>query len=63
MTQTLLTTEQVARRIGRSVSQVNRLAKAGDLLPAHQGNGVRGARFYEPATVLAYLERTQERES
>lgn len=53
----LLTTEQVARKLGKSVSTINRWAKDGRIVPKVEATGVRGARFYETADVLEILER------
>lgn len=44
----LITTAEVAARLQKSVSQVNRLAKAGTIPVKIQGNGARGDRFYDP---------------
>lgn len=52
-----LTTAQVAERLGRSVSTVNRLAKAGVIPVAQQGTGVRGERLFDPAVVEELEER------
>ena len=53
---TLLTTEQVAVRLGKSVATVNRMALDGRLEAAYQLQGVRGPRLYLPGDVLAYLQ-------
>lgn len=52
-TDELLSTAQVATRLGKSVATVNRYVKRGVLEPAAQGPGERGARLYDPADVDA----------
>jgi len=59
---TLLTTEQVAERLGKSVATVNRLAVRDRLPAAVQLNGVRGARLFD-ADVVATYEREQQSEA
>ena len=47
----LLTTAQVAERLGRSVSYVNQAAVAGRISATLQLPGDKGARLYHPAEV------------
>lgn len=60
---TLLTTQQVARRIGKHPQTVNRLAREGRIKPDFQVNGYKGDRLYLPATVLEYLQGEQHASS
>lgn len=53
---TLLTTQQVASRLGVSVSQINRLAAQGRIQTVLKGPGERGPRFFTAAAVLEYME-------
>lgn len=53
---TLLTTAQVASRLGKSVSQVNRLAEAGRIKTAVKLPGRNGARLFEPGDVLEFID-------
>jgi excisionase family DNA binding protein len=47
----LLTTAQVAERLGLSVATVNRRAKDGELRPEMEFPGRTGARLFHPAEV------------
>lgn len=47
----LLTTSQVAERLGLSVYTVNQYVRDGKLRAEFQTPGPRGARFYHPAEV------------
>ena len=47
----LLTTAQVAERLGVSVATVNRKAKDGDLRPEMEFPGRNGARLFHPSEV------------
>lgn len=58
-TTTLLTTEQVAALVRKSVSTVNRWATTGKLQPAYQTAGVRGSRLYAPDDVLALVQEEE----
>lgn len=51
----LLTTEQVARRVGKSASTINRWVTQGRLTPDFQVDGYNGDRLYAPSTVLALM--------
>ncbi|HTN59052.1 MAG TPA: helix-turn-helix domain-containing protein [Protaetiibacter sp.] len=55
MTQPIPTVEAAAI-LGKSVSQVNRLAKDGRLQVAQQAPGSRGPRFFDPDVVREYAE-------
>ena len=59
----LLTTEQVATRVGKTVSTVNRWANDGRLVPDFEVPGYRGQRLYSPSTVLAFLNGDSSDES
>lgn len=50
-----LTTEQVARRLGKSVSTINRWAASGKLSPAVDMPGRTGARLYRAGDVLELM--------
>lgn len=52
----LLTTAQVAERLGRSVSYVNAAAAAGKLNVEVQVPGATGARLYHPAEVDRFAD-------
>jgi hypothetical protein len=52
----LLTTAQVAERLGRSVSYVNAAAAAGRLNVEVQVPGATGARLYHPAEVDRFAD-------
>ncbi len=47
----LLTTAEVAERLGISVATVNRHARAGQLRPDAQMPGSKGARLFHPSEV------------
>jgi predicted site-specific integrase-resolvase len=49
---TLLTTAQVAEKLGKSVATVNRWAADGRLKPAAKAPGIRGAWLFDPADVV-----------
>lgn len=51
----LLTAPEVARRLGKSVRTVHRMALAGTLPTAHKLPGPNGAFLFEPAAVEALL--------
>ena len=48
-TDTLLTTAQVAQRLGVDVRTVHRWVKRGDLVPALKAPGIRGPLFFREA--------------
>lgn len=52
----LLSTAEVAVRLGKSVATVNRYVQRGILEPTAQGPGERGARLYDPADVAELAE-------
>ena len=57
-----LNTRQVAARIGKDESTVNRYVRQGKLRPTFQFPGLRGARLFDPAEVerfAATLEAAQ----
>ena len=58
----LLTTAQVAERLGKSIATVNRMATDGRLCAVLELPGDRGARWYRVVDVEAY-EATQEQVS
>lgn len=47
----MLTSQQVADRLGISVRHVSRLTRSGELAAAIQLPGIRGARLYAPDEV------------
>ena len=49
----LLTSQQAAERLGRSVSSLHRYVELGRLVPAIAAPGIRGAKFFRPADVDA----------
>lgn len=51
----LLTTADVAERLGVSVYHVSRLVRDGKLTPAHQLPGATGARLFTEAEVDRFL--------
>lgn len=51
----LLTTKQVADRLGRTVRQVHGLVERGELTPADRLPPPRGALFFHPAEVDRYI--------
>jgi excisionase family DNA binding protein len=51
-----ITTAEAAVILGKSVSQVNRLAKDGRLPVAQQARGSRGPRFFDLDAVREYAE-------
>lgn len=53
----LLTSPQVARRLGRSNRTVHRLVEAGVLQPAQKLPGPNGAFLFDPETVEAYAQQ------
>jgi excisionase family DNA binding protein len=52
---TLVTTREAAELLGVSVFQVARLAQRGELVPAVQAPGKRGARFFDRSAVEAFI--------
>lgn len=55
MTQTQpMTTKEVAKTLGVSVSYVSKLVKRGRLAPTYQAPGVRGALFFDPKEIDYY---------
>lgn len=56
-TEELITTTAAAELLGCSVATVNRKARTGELPPAIEGPGQRGARLYERSTVEALATR------
>ena len=59
----LIGTAEAARLLGRTVSTVNRWASTGRLIPAAQGNGVRGPRFFRRADVVKLAERLNSKQA
>lgn len=59
MTDQLLTSRQVAERLGTTVTTVNRWVKSERLTPALEVPGYRGARLFDPASIEAFREGTQ----
>jgi hypothetical protein len=55
MSEPLLTSRQVAERLGKTVTTVNRMANDGRLKPALEVPGYRGARLFD-AQSIADLE-------
>ena len=55
-TTTLLTAEQVAARVGKTESTVNRWAKSGKLPAAQKLPGRTGPNLFDPAVVSAFME-------
>lgn len=53
----LVTTREAADILGVSVFQVARLAQRGELIPAVQAPGKRGARFFDRATVESFAKQ------
>lgn len=54
-TDELLTTAQVAVKLGVTPRTVARMVERGELTPVTQAPGLRGARFFDPADLLPYL--------
>jgi DNA-binding transcriptional MerR regulator len=52
----LLTTRQVAEEHDVTPQTVNRWVREGRLVPATQGDGIRGPRFYRRADVVALID-------
>lgn len=48
----LLTTRQVSEKLGISIPTLNRWVREGRITPAAEGEGVRGARWFEEDQVL-----------
>lgn len=57
----LLTTAEAARKLGVSTATVNRRVRLGDLTPALQFPGIRGARLYAPADIDALANKEGRR--
>ena len=53
----LITTQVAARILGTTVSTVNRLVREDKLEPAHQGPGIRGARFFHEGDIHELRDR------
>ena len=51
MNDSLITTAEVAERLGRTVRQVHYLIEAGRLAPVIKGNGPRGPMFFDQSHV------------
>lgn len=49
-----MTTKQVARVLGKSISTVGRLARSGELPPRHKLDGDTGAYLFDPEAVDSY---------
>ena len=58
----LLTSKQVADRLGVSVSTISRLVASGRLKPALRLDGIRGAMWFKPADLNRY-ERAKAKAS
>lgn len=59
----LIGTAEAARLLGRTVSTVNRWASTGRLIPAAQGTGIRGPRFFRRADVVKLAERINSKQA
>lgn len=57
---TLLTTPQVAERLGVSIDTVQRLARGGVLRPEIKFPGLRGASLFHPDEIARYEARKAE---
>lgn len=57
----LISTAEVAERLGRSVSFINASAAEGKITPEVQFPGVKGARLYHPAEVERFAASLAER--
>lgn len=55
-TETLFTTDQVAARVGKSASTINRWVLKERLTPDYVVAGYNGDRLYKPSTVLALID-------
>lgn len=55
----LLTSPQVASKLGCSPRTVHRLVESGELVFAQQLAGPNGAYLFDPGEVDAYIERTR----
>ena len=53
----LLTTAEVAERLGRTARTVVRLVEAGDLTPVTKTPGIRGAYLFAERDVTRYLTK------
>ena len=62
MTHTLLSTHQVARRLGKSTRTVHRLVQSHQLVPVAQGPGERGAYLFDPARIDQFAATQLPRE-
>lgn len=51
----LITTRQVAERIGIDVSTVARWVRDGKITPAFEADGLTGVRLFDPADVDAFI--------
>lgn len=56
----LVSTQEAADILGKSVATVNRLAANGSLVEAAKAPGLRGARLYRRSDVEALLSSTDE---
>jgi predicted site-specific integrase-resolvase len=54
----LLSTAQVAERLGKDVATINRYVRLGRLTPSMQFPGVKGARMLHPAEVERFAAAT-----
>lgn len=54
----LLTSPQVAARLGRSARTVHRLVESKQLTPVQKLDGPNGAFLFDPADVEAYLQQS-----
>lgn len=57
----LLTSPQVAARLGRSNRTVHRLVESGDLVPEQKLPGPNGAFLFDPEVVESFAERFAEK--
>jgi hypothetical protein len=55
----LLTARETAEILGCSVFTIARLAQRGDLRTALKGDGVRGARWFDPADIDAFKQQRE----
>lgn len=60
-TEQLLTTAETAERLSVSTATINRWVRVGQLTPAVQTPGIRGARLYAPDDVDALAKNRADR--
>jgi len=54
----LLSTAQVAERLGKDVATINRYVRLGRLIPSMQFPGAKGARMFHPSELERFVATT-----